>query len=989
MFAKRRDQVVMGLFLFILLETTNKRVNIATQYGGACLSSVVNSLVFGLLGASEISFERNLGQSDPHYQYLSRTGGYLVFLAGDEVALDLGRQGQVLRMRLLDASDASRLEPFEPLPGRIHYLLGNDPARWITDVPTYARVRWANIYPGIDVVYYGRRSGLEHDFVIAPGADPSRIRMAFDGADQLRLTPEGDLVLQAGRQEVLWRKPAVYQPAWGGRRTIEGRYRLGAGGQVGFDIPAWDRGRPLVIDPVVTYATYAGRRGDEAAFHLAVDSSGNTYLAGFTTSPDYPRTPGTYSSGSPFGPGNVVVTKMNAAGTAIVYSTHLGGSQQDAAFGIAVDAAGNVYITGSTSSADFPVTEGAIQTRYGGPSGDPPGFGDCFVAKLNAAGNALVYSTYLGGSGPDGCRGLAVDAAGNAYVTGATSGSFPTTANAFQRAYRGTGDSGDAFVAKLNAAGSALLYSTYFGGRGPDWGLALALDAAGNAYVTGLTRSSDLPVTPAAFQRTFGGAGGQPDIAFGDAFVLKLNPEGTAPVYCTYLGGRQDDAGLGIAVDSQGNAYVTGNTLSSNFPVTPQAYQAAYAGAGGDNTLAAGDVFVTKLNPAGSELVYSTFLGGSQDDRGLAIAIDSAGNAYVTGNTLSPNFPTTSDARQTTNRGSGFNNFIPLGDAFLAQLNASGRALVYSTYLGGGGDDLGAGVVVDRSGNIYVAGSTSSPDFPVTTGATQTGYGGGTQFNFPLGDGFVVRFGEPPPPQPPPPPAPPPANLPLVNAVLNGASFATGAPGVTPGSIATLFGERLAASTASAAATPLPTSLGGASVTIGGRAAPLFYASPGQVNAQIPYETPLGQAQVVVTVGGVASSAATVNIVAAAPGIFTFGANRAVVQNQDFTVNTADNPARVDSIIVVYLTGGGGYDNRAQTGVPSPADPLVRVASLAFGATIGGQPAEVLFLGLTPGLIGVLQANLRVPGLASGTYPLVLTVGGVASNAPVVTVTGN
>jgi uncharacterized protein (TIGR03437 family) len=293
-------------------------------------------------------------------------------------------------------------------------------------------------------------------------------------------------------------------------------------------------------------------------------------------------------------------------------------------------------------------------------------------------------------------------------------------------------------------------------------------------------------------------------------------------------------------------------------------------------------------------------------------------------------------------------------------------------------------IAMDRFGTLHVVAETENAALPVSSTGTPANRGSV--------ETYIARFSEnpPPPPAPGPTPSPPPAGAPRINSALNGASFSTTGPGVTPGSIVSLFGERLAASTAQAAATPLPTTLAGASVTVAGRAAPIFYASPAQVNIQIPYETPAGQAQIVATVGGVASAALSVNIVASAPGIFTFGTNRAVVQNQDFSVNTAENPAQAGSVITAYLTGGGGFDNanRLQTGAPTPAVPLNQI-TLPAGATIGGQSAEILFLGLTPGLIGVVQANLRVPNLASGTYPLVVTMGGVASNGPLVTVAAN
>jgi hypothetical protein len=448
--------------------------------------------------------------------------------------------------------------------------------------------------------------------------------------------------------EVIFHKPLVYQPTTNDETTgthkgvIDGKFVLTAAQQVRFQIAAYDRSKPLVIDPTLAYSTYLGGRGD------------------------------------------------------------------DEGFGIAVDAAGNAYVTGHTASTNFPTTPGAFQTTFGG------GFGDAFVSKLNAAGSALLYSTYLGGSTDDLGSGIAIDASGDAYVTGHTdSSNFPTTAGAFQTT---SGGFTDAFVSKLNTVGSALLYSTYLGGSDGELGNSIAVDASGNAYVTGQTNSTNFPITAGAFQTTIGGGGL-------DAFVSKLNAAGSALLYSTYLGGRDVEGGNGIAVDASGNAYVTGGTLSSNFPVTPGAFQTTCPEC---NNHIVGDTFVSKLNPVGSALVYSTYLGGSGQDGDFGIAVDASGNAYVTGFTSSSDFPTTPGAFQTTLKGSQ--------NAFFSKLNASGSALLYSTYLGGSSGDIGDRIAVDASGNAYVTGATASSNYPTTPGAFQTAFGGGTL------DAFVSKF---------------------------------------------------------------------------------------------------------------------------------------------------------------------------------------------------------------------------------------------------------
>jgi hypothetical protein len=481
----------------------------------------------------------------------------------------------------------------------------------------------------------------------------------------------------------------VYQ----GDREVGGRFVERPGGW-GIEVGSYDPTQTLVIDPLV-YSTYIGGSSDEEGHAIAVDGSGNAYATGFTYSTDYDVTPGAFQTRNRGG-ADVFVTKLNAAGTALVYSTYIGGSNDDAGYGIAVDGSGNAYVTGYTNSTNYPVTPGAFQTRNGGGA-------DVFVTKLNAAGTALVYSTYIGGSSDDVGRGIAVDGSGNAYVTGYTnSTNYPVTPGAFQTR---NGGGADVFVTKLNATGTALVYSTYIGGSGVDVGRGIAVDGSGNAYVTGYTNSTNYPVTPGAFQTRNGGGA--------DVFVTKLNATGTALVYSTYIGGSGDDVGRGIAVDGSGNAYVTGGTYSTDYDVTPGTFQTTKEGGA--------DVFVTKLNATGTALVYSTYIGGSSEDVGTAIAVDGSGYAYVTGYTNSTDYDVTPGAFQTTRPIT-----IPLdADVFVTKLNATGTALIYSTYLRGNNWDYGNAIAVDGSGYAYVTGSTNSTNYPVTPGAFQMRNGGG------------------------------------------------------------------------------------------------------------------------------------------------------------------------------------------------------------------------------------------------------------------------
>jgi hypothetical protein len=664
-------------------------------------------------GQLPLSFEANQGQTGSQVNFLSRGAGYGLFLTPTEAVMALnqgsGVRGQgsaedVLRMQLVGANPPAQPVGLDQLPGVSNYLIGNDPSQWQTNIPNFARVEYQNVYPGINLVYYGNQRQLEYDFVVAPGADPNNIRMAIAGAQNVTLDAQGNLVLRTSGGAVVEQAPVLYQTVNGTRHEVAGRYVLLPGDdspsnphQVGFQVGAYDPTKPLVIDPLfsLVYSTYLG---DGAfAYGIAVDSAGNAYVTGTTWSDHFPTVnpiQGKNVTGGLADYGDVFVTKLNAAGSALVYSTYLGGSGSDVGWGIAVDSAGNASVSGYTDSSNFP-TAHAFQSALRGNS-------DAFVAKLNAAGSGLIYSTYLGGSSVESSSsgveagGIAVDAAGNTYVTDTTqSADFPTTAGAFQTVFAGASD---AFVVKFNPTGS-VVYSTYLGGAGSEESFAIAVDTSGNAYVTGWTNSTNFPTTPGAFQTTGQYA----------AFVTKLNPTGSALVYSTYLGSNA--LGYGIAVDGSGNAYVRGLTYFANFP-TVNAFQSALRGKS--------DAFVSKLNAAGSSLLYSTFLGGSGYDgadnaREGGIAVDGSGNAYVTGWTDSTDFPTKNAFQPTFGGGPQ--------DAFVARIDttqAGNASLIYSSFLGGYGYDVGEAIAVDTAGNAYVAGWTNANNFPTTKGAYDT-----------------------------------------------------------------------------------------------------------------------------------------------------------------------------------------------------------------------------------------------------------------------------
>lgn len=649
-------------------------------------------------GELPISFEPNVGQAPQGYDFLARGQGFGVAIDAAGVSLALGAETgeDLLRLELLGARRSATPQTLDPLAGTVNFVVGEDALGWRTDVATFGRVSYDGVLPGIDVSYFGTNGGtLEYDFVVAPNADPADIRIGITGAKGVAIEA-GRLVVTTAGGALTQEAPVVFQEVGGERVPVPGAFSLDDG-EVGFTVGAYDHTLPLVIDPVLTYSSYLGGSGDDVAWSVAVDGSGAAYLAGSTTSANFPTTgalQGGFAGGG--GGGDAFVTKLDPAGSP-VYSTYLGGSDEDVAHGIAVDGSGAAYVTGFTFSADFP-TQSAFQ-------GANAGGNDAFLTKLSPAGSALTYSTYLGGQLDDLAKAVAVDGSGAAYLTGNTnSADFPTQ-SPLQAAY--AGGLNDAFLTKFDAAGSALAYSTYLGGSADDYAWGVAVDGAGAAYLAGDTFSTNFPVA-AAFQSTHAGDS--------DAFVSKLDAAGTTLVYSTYLGGSgADSAEGGIAIDGSGAAYVAGSTLSPDLP-TQSPLQASAAGGM--------DAFVTKLDAAGSALAYSTYLGGSAGDAASAIAVDGSGAVYLAGATSSTDFPVLAPA-QGTNAGSD--------DGFVATLGAAGSALGYSTYLGGSSFDHPHGMALDGSAAAYVVGATSSTSFP-TQSAFQASSGGG------LSDAFVTKL---------------------------------------------------------------------------------------------------------------------------------------------------------------------------------------------------------------------------------------------------------
>jgi hypothetical protein len=708
-------------------------------------------------GQLPLAFEPNQGQTDPQVQYLARGRGYSLFVTDQEAVLVLKKPGAdprpsfprkgakgfsrtpafskslgtipptIIRMKLDGAKPGGVFESQEKLPGVSNYFIGKDSSKWHRGIPQYGKVQTSDVYPGVDLVYYGNQGKLEYDFVVKPGADPQVIHLKYEGAKASRVNAQGDLELDTDQGTILFRAPSMYQESEGSKNPVEGRYRLDEGGKLGFEVKDYDHTQPLIIDPVLDYSTFWGGSGYDSGEGIALDSSGNAYITGFTNSPDFP----TVSTFQPFGGDqNAFVAEMNPAGTAIIYSTYLGGSGVDGGNGIAVDPSGDAYIVGTTSSPDFPMAN-AIQPNLSNP------YDDVFIAELSPGGGGLNFSTYLGGSGNstygsgDNGNAIALDNSGNIYVCGyAYSTDFPVQ-SPYQSAL--AGPYANAFVAKINPASAALLYSTYLGGTVLDQANGIAVDSGGNMFLTGYTYSPDFPVQN-AIQSSFGGSGGYTLYSTINAFVTEINASGATLGYSTYLGGSIQDGGFGIALDGSDDAYVTGRAASPNFPT-----QNPIQGGLSNST---GNVFVSEILSGGGGFVYSTYLGGSGNggnnpaneyfgDYGQAIAVDNQGYAYVTGYTGSPDFPNV-NAIQTTNNS-------PYATVFVAQIDLAGADLLYSTFLGGSTYEQSNGIAVDNNGDAYVTGYTYSTDFPVTVTPPQSSLAGND-------DAFIAEISQPLPP---------------------------------------------------------------------------------------------------------------------------------------------------------------------------------------------------------------------------------------------------
>jgi hypothetical protein len=571
----------------------------------------------------------------------------------------------------------------EPMAYRCNYFIGNDPSEWHLDVPNYRSIIVEEIYADIDIRYYSNNQGrLEYDFIVAPGADFAQIQVKYENVKSLSVNDDGDLVIETEWNTIRQLKPNVFQYDRGAKRSIDGRFNVLPDNTFTFQLESFHNPElALIIDPVLVYSTYLGGSGSDLAAGICVNSQGSVFVTGITPSLDFP-TENPYDS-SHSGQGDVFITKFASDGRSLIYSTFLGGSDSDEGYDICVDADNNVYVAGNTESSDFP-TENAFDSSYNDIGGK-----DIFVAKLSPTGDSLIYSTFIGGSDYDelGLGGICIDAGNNAYVTGHTlSTDFPIK-NQFQT-YQGADPYGDAFVTKLSDTGDSLIYSTYLGGTtNDDWGRGVFVDQNNNAYVSGLTRSSDFPIENPFQASNHGGW---------DCFISKLSTAGDSLIYSTYLGGSNHEGNYDICVDDSGNAFIAGSTKSPDFP-TKNAYDDSYNDTGGD------DIFITKMADSGDSLVYSTYLGTLDEDRVAGICVNDSGNVFITGLTRSSDFPTENAYDDS------YNGFL---DCIITKMSTSGDSLIYSTYLGGSSDDLGYCIAVDNFSNVYVVGETNSIDFP-------------------------------------------------------------------------------------------------------------------------------------------------------------------------------------------------------------------------------------------------------------------------------------
>jgi len=692
------------------------------------------------LGNLPLWFEASHGQAGNTTQFVAhgRDAEFSITATGAEFSLrQANGQPSTAWMTFVGAGTGLQPAGESALDGKINYLFGNNPAQWQSGVPTFAKVRLDQVYPGINVVYYGNQERLEYDLDLAAGVSPETIAIRFDGAEKLSINSAGELVIQLNGGQIIQHQPVAYQTISGERHTVQAGYKLLNAHTVMFAVGTFDRTLPLVIDPVLGYSTFFGGNYGEKAWSIAIHTADNTntiFIAGQTFStvvsngPPILRfsTSGAFSTNYNGGKasGDAFVAKFDETGTNLIYCTYLGGSADDAAYALAVDPAGHAFVAGTTYSTNFPVKNPAVTGTYNGAViggkvdvnvGQFPS--DAFVSELSLDGSALVYSTYLGGNSTEAIFGIASDSVGTAFVTGITfSTNFPVTSDAFQKHLMTTNNfyvNGNAFVAKIPEGGNQLSYSTYLGGTNFDVGRAIACNNSGTVFVAGYTTSTNFP-------RLNGLAGskylnGSNNMSASDAFVTAFTNSGTGlgMQYSTFLGSSNNDIATGITADNTGNAYVVGWTTSTNFPNSTNGDFVklnSYVVTNRSGFVSATNAFLTKITFDGTKAsnAFSRVFGGFGLDVANGVALDAATNVFVVGSASSTNFPVTPSSifgsLKSTNSG--------LSDVFVTVFKADFSSLLFSGYIGGSRDDLGLGIAVDSTGCPWVTGQTLSTNYP-------------------------------------------------------------------------------------------------------------------------------------------------------------------------------------------------------------------------------------------------------------------------------------
>lgn len=735
------------------------------------LALAVRAQMPAALGNLPLYFTAASGPTNHPAQFVAQGGDSQFLISPVEAQFNLQKSdaatreisSRTVRMRFVGANSRAQILGKDELPGKINYLVGNNPSQWQTGMATFARLRVEQLYPGVNLTYYGNQRQLEYDLAIAPGVNPDAIQIRFGGVDKTSIGAQGELILALGKDEIDQPKPVIYQVINGQRQVVSGGYRLVDAHTVAFAIGKYDGRLPLVIDPVLSFSTYFGGNGNDTAWSVALDTNGFIYIAGDTLSSQFPTNsrPNGYQTNFSGGgiTGDAFVAKFDNQGSNLVYFTFLGGNADDQANSIFVNGSGDAFVTGFTDSANFPTTTNALSRTISGIS-TPAGYSiDAFVAELNPGGSNLLYSTYLGGSGPDAGEGIALDSANNIYIAGYTgSANFPTTPNAFQKhlacpySIYTTYLYANAFVAEISASGTNLLYSSYLGGTNLDVAKGIAIDSSSNVYVTGFTGSTNFPATNAISQQfvqtnTVGGLTTNFVNGFSlnggtNAFVAKFAPGCASLIYSTFLGGANKDEANGIAVDGSGNAYVTGWTVSTNFPNTV-AISNLYNGL--TNNLVYGssvttNVFLTQITWDASSntaaIGYSAIFGGTNfgGDVGNGITLDPSGNIFVVGASTTTNFPAVNTPGLLGTTNAGGSDIFVIGFSTTSGTNgASLSSIIYSGYLGGAGNDYGYGIAVDSFTNVYIAGQTASADFP-TLNSYQSSLKGSS-------DAFLTKIG--------------------------------------------------------------------------------------------------------------------------------------------------------------------------------------------------------------------------------------------------------